>query len=78
MYISEEKLKEIMDRHDPINGAEDAFYFVYDVMIAEADALKEKCSYATTTISQIETSAYQVYCMAGEIEAENFSEGGEE
>ena len=45
-------------------------------MTAEADAIKEKEPYATASINRLETAAYEVFSVCGDIENENFSEGG--
>lgn len=80
MYIPREKLDEIKKEHNGVIVVDDdaaaAFGFVYAVMIAEADALKEKCSYATNTINRLEAAAHEVFSMQQEIESESFSEGG--
>lgn len=75
MFISEEILSEIMDEYDPINTASDCFYFVAAVMELEVAEMKEKCSYATNTISRMESAIHEIYDAARDIDNEIFSEG---
>ena len=49
---------------------------VSDILTAEADAIKEKEPYATASINRLEAAAYEVFSVCGDIENENFSEGG--
>lgn len=53
----------------------DALEFVQELLEAEADALKEKCAYATRSIAEMESAAHQVFEMQGEIEDEQFGDG---
>lgn len=80
MYLTKETLNSILKKYDTtlfnLDDAVNAFNFVHDVMVAEADALKAKEPSATTTISRLESAAYEVFSMGGEIENEEFDEGG--
>ena len=42
---------------------------------AEADALKEKCAYATKSIAEVESAVHQVFDMRREIDNECFGDG---
>lgn len=53
----------------------EAFEFVWDMLTAEADALKEKCAYAIRFIAEMEKAAYQVHDMQNEIKNEEFRDG---
>ncbi len=72
MYMSREKFDEIKKRHSTTILMDDdvgeAFAFVQELLEAEADALKEKCSYATRSIQDAETAAHEVFNMGQEIE----------
>lgn len=80
MYISREKFDEIKNEHNNVivldNDVVAAFQFVYSVLIAESDTLKEECPSATATIQRLEAAAYEVFSVQEEIESEIFSEGG--
>ncbi len=79
MYMPKEKFDEIKKRHSTTILMDDdvgeAFAFVQELLEAEADALKEKCSYATRSIQNTETAAHEVFSMGQEIENGEF--GGE-
>ncbi len=79
MYMSREKFDEIKKRHSTTILMDDdvgeAFAFVQELLWAEADALKEKCSYATRLIQDMEKAACEVFSIGQEIENGEF--GGE-
>lgn len=80
MYLSKVKLEEIKRKYPTLilmdGDITDAFNMVSDILTAEADAIKEKEPYATASINRLETAAYEVFSVCGDIENENFSEGG--
>lgn len=57
-YMSKETFKEILSRFKGIifdsTDLEDVFDLVHDLYAAEADAMKEKCPWATRSISEYE------------------------
>lgn len=79
MYMEREKFNEIKKRFNVTILVDDdvnkALEFVCELLKAEADALREKCSYATMSIQRMERAAYEVSSMGQEIENENFGEG---
>lgn len=79
MYITKEKFEEIKAKHNTLLVLEDdvgeALAFVRELLEAEADALKEKCAYATKSIAETESAAHQVFDMQSEIEDERFGDG---
>lgn len=64
MTISKEKVHAIAKKYGSTiindDDAENAFRFVWDILVAEADALREKEPYAFVTINEVEHSAYCV------------------
>ncbi len=76
MYMSKEKFAEIKNKYSTLlvldGDASEAFAFVQDMLEAEAEALKEKCPYATRSIADTESSARQVMDMRQEIENNEF------
>ena len=78
MYMSNEKFEEIKYRHSPTITTDDdvgaAFEFVRELFEAEADALREKCTYPTSSIRDMENVAYRISSMASEIEKGQFGE----
>lgn len=79
MYMTKEKFDEIKKKYPTLlvmdGDVNEAFEFVWDVLVAEADALKEKCAYATRSIAEMESAAYQVNNMQNEVENEEFGDG---
>lgn len=79
MYLTKETLNSIAQKYNITFITEDdvvnAFNFVHDVLVAEADAIKDKEPTATASISRLESAAYEVFSMGGEIENEEFDEG---
>lgn len=79
MYMTKEKFDEIKKRHSILlildNDTSEALEFVQELLEAEADALKEKCAYATRSIAETENAAHQVFDMRREIENEAFGDG---
>lgn len=47
---------------------------VHDILIAEAEAIRAKASYATASISRLEQSAYEAFSIGGEIDNGVFEE----
>lgn len=78
MYMSKEKFDEIRSRHSTIiltdDDVSEALAFVRELFEAEADALKEKCTYPTSSIWDMEKTAHRIFSMTREIENENFGE----
>ena len=74
------KLEEIKSKYPTLvlmdDDIADAFNMVSDILTAEADAIKEKEPYATASLNRLEAAAYEVFSVCGDIENENFSEGG--
>lgn len=79
MYITKEKFDEIKQNHRTLlvleDDVEEAIEFVWELLTAEADALKEKCAYATKSIAEMEKAAYQVFEVQSEIGNEQFGDG---
>lgn len=79
MYMTKEKFDEIKKRHSTLlildDDTSEALEFVQELLEAEADALKEKCAYATRSIAETENAAHQVFDMRREIENEAFGDG---
>ena len=80
MVMSKQTYDEIVSRYASLllteDDAVDALDFAHDLLNAEADALKEKCPYATRTIDDLEAAAFRLSCTASEIGNEEFSEEG--
>lgn len=78
LYLSKEKFDEIKSRYENLlimdSDIADTFAFVHEVPIAEADALKERESSATSSIAKLEDAAYNVFDVGRDIEDENFFE----
>ena len=74
MVISTEKMKEILEKYSFITDSDviEALNFTQEILEAEADALKEKEPYATTTINRLNAAAYEVFEIANDIDFENF------
>lgn len=79
MYMTKQKFDEIKKRHSTLlildDDTREALEFVQELLDAEADALKEKCAYATRSIAETENAAYQVFDMQREIENGAFGDG---
>ena len=79
MYLTKEMLNSIVQKYNITFLTDDdvvnAFNFVHDVLVAEADAIKDKEPTATASISRLESAAYEVFSVGGEIENEEFDEG---
>lgn len=78
MFLPKESFDEIKKKYSALimsdSDVVDAFNLVNDVLEAEIEQLKVKAGYATATINRLETAAYEVFSMAGEIESEKFNE----
>ena len=76
MYMTKEKFDEIKRKHNTLlimdDDTSEAFEFVQEL---QADALKEKCAYATRSIKEMENAAHEVFSMLQEIEDEQFGDG---
>lgn len=79
MYMDKEKFDEVRKRYATLlvldGDASEAFSFVQEVMEAEAEALKEKCPYATKSIADIENMARLASDMQREIDDNEFGQG---
>ena len=80
MVMSKQAFDEIVRRYSSLlltaDDAVDALDFAHDLLNAEADALKEKCPYATRTIDDLEAAAFRLSCACSDIENKEFSEEG--
>lgn len=78
MYISKQKLDEIKKEYSTLimtdSDVVDAFNLVHDILMAEAEAIRAKASYATASISRLEQSAYEAFSIGGEIDNGVFEE----
>ena len=76
MYLKKETLEQIKRKYSVLivsdDDVVDAFNLVNDIMTAEADAIKEREPTATASISRLESAAYEVFSIGGDIENENF------
>lgn len=65
MEMSKEQVREILRRHCTLVLIEDDLYdaidLVYELLCAEADAIRQKEPYATRTIERLEAAAYEVH-----------------
>ncbi len=72
MYMARQKFDEIAGKHNTLlvvdSDAAEALEFVQELLEAEADALKEKCAYATKTIDRMESAAHEVFDIRQEID----------
>lgn len=79
MYMTKEKFDEIKRKHSTLlildDDADETLEFVQELLEAEADALKEKCAYATKSIAEVESAVHQVFDMRREIDNECFGDG---
>lgn len=79
MYMTKEKFDEIKAKHSTTiivdDDVEEALAFVQELLETEADAMKEKCSYAVRSISDTEQAAREVFSMSNEISDEAFGDG---
>ena len=79
LNVKKETLEQIKRKYSVLivsdDDVVDAFNLVNDIMTAEADAIKEREPTATASISRLESAAYEVFSIGGDIENENFSEG---
>lgn len=79
MYMTKEKFDEIKRKHSTLlildDDADETLEFVQELLEAEADALKEKCAYATKSIAEAESAVHQVFDMRREIDSECFGDG---
>lgn len=69
--VSKEQFEEIVKQYeitlfDSVDVC-NALWFVYDILIAEADATKEAEPYATVTIERLEKAAYEVSMIANNV-----------
>ena len=80
MVMSKEAYDEIVCRYSSLllteDDAADALDFAHDILNAEADALKEKCPYATGAIDRLESAAHEAFRLSLDISDEDFSEEG--
>lgn len=75
MSMSKEQYDEIRERYCFTESeAEDAFSFVWDVLRAEARAVKEKEPHATRTIADLTGAANVVLDVQRDTGNENFNE----
>lgn len=82
MTLSKEAYEKIVKKYPVLLVVDEdplyAFNFVHDVLTAEADALKEKCPYATRSIDDLERAAYLVWDAMNDIDTDNLGEEDEE
>ena len=78
MYMPRDAYEKIVKKYRTLLVLDDepveAFSFVHDVLCAEADALKEKCPYATRSIDNLERAAYLVWDAMNDIDTDNLGE----
>lgn len=78
MDMTKEKFQQIVSKHKTLVIIEDdlfdAFDLVWELLCAEADALKEKEPYAINTIRRLETAAYEVHELGYDISREDYME----
>lgn len=78
MYITYDAYEKIVKKYPTLLVVEDdprdAFEFVHNVLCAEADALREKAPYATSTIDALEAAAYRVWDVMSDIDTDNIEE----
>ena len=69
MNISKEKVREIAKKHIIVSDseAEDAFWFVWEILCAEYDAIKEAAPYATAALLRLEHAEHEVYDLMDEV-----------
>lgn len=72
MYLSKEKFESILEENNLCCEAFEALKFVQEILEAEAEALKEKEPYATASIERLNTAAYEVFSICGEVDNEEF------
>ena len=71
LCMTEEKFREIMSGYLKMplfigmdsGDLDDIFSLVWDLIAAEADAIKEKEPYATRTIDRLESALFDISCM---------------
>ncbi len=78
LYLTKEQFEKIKSKYSNLlimdSDPTDAFDFVYDVLIAESDALKEQESHATNSIAKLEDAAYNVYDIGRSVDNGEFRE----
>ena len=78
MYMKKATFDEIKERYSAllvVNGdVGDAFNFVRDVLEAEAEAVSNKCSYATASVNRMKNNSYDLFTLLGEIDDDIFDE----
>lgn len=71
MTMPKEKVLELAKKHNvtimTVDDAEHAFWFVWELLCAEYDALKESEPYATNTLSRLEHAEHEVYDLMDEV-----------
>jgi uncharacterized Fe-S cluster-containing protein len=79
MYLRKEKFEELKEKYKNLlivqSDVTNAMNFVYELLKAEADAIKVLEPYATSFINRTDEAAYAVFDLCGDIENEIFSEG---
>ena len=79
MYLRKEKFEELKEKYKNLlimrSDVTDALNFVYELLKAEADAVRVLEPYATSFINHIDEAAYAVFDFCSDIENERFSEG---
>ena len=78
MDMTKEQVQAIVKRYPTLVLLEDDLYdaidLVYDLLCAEADAIKEKEPYAVRAIDRLEAAAYEVHELGYEISNMNLYE----
>ena len=71
LYMSEDKFRDICREYSTTilddGDASNAFWFVHDLLLAEAEALKAKEPWATNAIDRLEKAAHEVFMMESDI-----------
>lgn len=79
MYLTKEAFEKLVAEYPHLllldSDPKQALDFAYDLLCAEADALRENEPTAITTIRNLEAAAYEVFSLCNEVENEEFNEG---
>ena len=71
LTMTKEELKQVVKKYKfdffTAEDVENAFNVVWDILTLEADALKKREPYATRTIDDLESAAFEVYNIRDDI-----------
>lgn len=78
MVITREKYEEIRKLYSDLlivdSDPVDALNFVYDLLKAEVEAVKERAPYATASIERLERAAYEVLSICDDVDNGEYGE----